>query len=232
MKDLKHISKGLNRRKFSEIYSGKHDLQNNINPMVKSIVDKVFDQLTLIFPAWEHNWKDKDQIIGVKKEWVKAFYENKISTIEQIKLGLAKARKVDSDFLPSCGKFISWCSFSPEDLGYPNEHELLKTCIKHHNNQKMTPPLVLRVRPIILELCKNLSWSVITTSTKEASEKHFRSVYDSLILSGYVEPIESDLTRLETEDVVNENLSEQQKEDKRIRGLNNIQDIKNKLKGK
>lgn len=232
MKTLTQIGKNLNLRKFSEIYSGKHDLQNNINPKVKSIVDKVFEQLTLIFPAWEHNWKDKDQIVGVKREWVKSFYENNINSIDQIKLGLSKARKIDSDFLPSCGKFVSWCSFSPEDLGYPNEQELLKTCIDYHNNQKFVSPLRFKVRPIIIELCKNISWSVITTSTKEYSERHFKSVYRDLILSGYVEPIESDSPKLGTEDVINENLSEQQKEDKRLRGLNNIRDIKKQLKGK
>lgn len=232
MKNLTEIGKNFKPRKFSDIYSGKHGLQNNINPMVKSIVDSVFHELTSIFPAWKYNWKDQDQINDVKKTWVKAFFENNITSIYQIKLGLAKARKVESDFLPSCGKFISWCSLSPSDLGYPNKHEMLSLCIKHHNNQKMTSPLRFIVRPIIIELCKNLSWSIITTAKKEVAERHFRSVYANLILSGYVEPTGSDLAKLETETVINQNLSEQQKEDKRIRGLNNIRDIKNQLKGK
>ncbi len=81
-----------------------HELQNTIPPECKQIVDSLFAQLPYIFPAWGVNWKGKTEaetarkVNTAKKEWVKAFFENGITTSEQLKRGLVEARKSDSDF--------------------------------------------------------------------------------------------------------------------------------------
>ncbi len=102
----------------------------------------MFTQLSIIFPAWKHNWKsddptNPDKILNLAKmEWTKAFNENGINTLEQIKFGFAKARKLESNFLPSCGVFIGWCSPSAEDLGYPSEQQALKMCVSYRADVK------------------------------------------------------------------------------------------------
>ena len=81
-----------------------------IDEFAKNIVNKVFSQLSIIFPAWKYNWKTDSDLNSAKIEWTKAFNENGIHSLEQIKQGFVKARSCESDFLPSCGKFISWCN--------------------------------------------------------------------------------------------------------------------------
>jgi len=103
MKDLTQIAKGINR---SGITDHKEII---IDDLAKNIINKVFDQLAKIFPAWQYNWKTQREIDGAKMEWIKAFNENNICTMEQISCGFFEARKCEGNFLPSCGKFISWC---------------------------------------------------------------------------------------------------------------------------
>ena len=225
MKDLKAVSKTFNPLAI------KKDVV--IDEFAKSIINKVFDQLSKIFPAWQYNWKTQKEIDGAKMEWTKAFNENDIRTMEQIKCGFAKARKSESDFLPSCGKFISWCSPSPEDLGYPSEQQALRQCITHRNNQKMFTPSNIYIRPFIVELCKNIDWWLMNSASTQAehkkAEKHFNDEYLALINSNYQEPEESANERLETKEIVSERMSPIQKKDREKRAKDCVNEVRRKL---
>tara|TARA_R110000824_G_scaffold130852_1_gene292765 strand:- start:1131 stop:1844 length:714 start_codon:yes stop_codon:yes gene_type:complete len=205
-----------------------------IDEFAKSIINKVFDQLSKIFPAWQYNWKTQKEIDGAKMEWTKAFSENNICTMEQIKFGFAKARSSESDFLPSCGKFISWCTPTAEDLGYPSETQAMEDCIKYRNNQKMFTPLKFYTRPIIIELCKRVDWWSLNNATNKAdikkSEAKFNQKYIELINSGYDESINTSNERLETNTVIKDRMSPQQLEDGRQRGLDVMREVRKKLK--
>jgi len=204
-----------------------------IDEFAKNIINKVFDQLSIIFPAWKYNWKTDKEISSAKMEWTKAFNENGISTLEQIKLGFAKARQSESDFLPSPGKFISWCKPSPEDLGYPSEQAALTKCVSHRNKTKMG--IDSHESNFIIELVKQVDWWLMNQATDFASQKkadtHFKETYLNLSVN-YKEPLESDSARLETSNIVKDRMSEQQLEDGRKRGLDALKDIKSKLKRK
>jgi len=208
-----------------------------IDEFAKSIIDRVFNNLAIIFPAWKHNWKsddpqDPDKVLrSAKREWTKAFVENNISTMEQISYGFAKARKSETDFLPSCGKFISWCSPSPEDLGYPSEQQALRKCIEYRNKIKMG--ITINARPFIVELVKRVDWWLINTASSQVehrkAEKHFKEEYLGLINSEYQEPEETSSERLETSEVVRQRMSPQQKEDAIERGKDCVKEMKRKL---
>jgi hypothetical protein len=233
MKDISNVINNLNLAK-----QGDHTLQNKVPPIVKSIVDSLFDQLAFVFPAWKYTWDTEEKIKGAKKEWVKAFFENDITTKEQIAHGLRKARKMDSDFLPSCGKFVSWCAPTPEDLGYPDEQRALRDCISYRNAKKMGVNTI--ERPWLTELCSRVDWWLINTASSQVEHKkadtHFKSVYIDFVNSDYREPEETTHDRLETREIVRDRMSEQQLEDGRKRGLECLKDIrkglaKQKLKG-
>jgi len=230
MKDLKSLVANLGGKiapNNSIDYKGESVV---IDEFAKNIINKVFDQLSVIFPAWKHAWPTEKELSLAKMEWTKAFNENDIKTLEQIKYGFAKARKSESDFLPSCGKFIAWCSPTPEDLGYPSEQQAMNECVKHRNSAKLFGS---NARPFIVELCKQLDWWLITTASNHAEhkkvEKHFKDEYMDLINSGYQEPVETTHVRLETREVVRERMTPQQKEDGRKRGIECVKDIKRKL---
>ena len=205
-----------------------------IDDFAKSIIDRVFNNLAIIFPAWKHNWKsddpnDPDKILrSAKREWTKAFVENNISTMEQISYGFKKARQANTDFLPSCGKFISWCNPSPEDLGFPSEISALELCITHRNKTKMG--LKSYVSDFIIQLVKNVDWWMMNNDVKKSSA-HFKEKYLYLI-ANYEQPEESQHERLETKEIVKDRMSPEQLEDGRKRGLDALKDIKRKLKAK
>ena len=207
-----------------------------VDTFAKNVINKVFNELALIFPAWKHNWKDEAQLNSVKLQWTKAFIENNICTMDQIKCGFSKARHSESDFLPSCGKFIAWCKPTAEDMGYPSEQQAMRLCITHRANQKMFTPRNLHIRPMIVELCKRVDWWLINTASSQVdhkkAEKHFNEEYMKLINSDYQEPEETPHVRLETAEVTTKRMSPEQKEDSRKRTLDSIKDIKRKLKNK
>ena len=230
---MKDISTLVNRMDLAK--KDDHSLQNKVPPIVKTIVDSLFDQLAFVFPAWKYTWDSEEKIKGAKKEWVKAFFENDITTKEQISYGLKKARAEGSDFLPSCGKFVQWCSPTPEDLGYPSEAKALKQCISHRNNEKMFTPLNLNTSHFIMELCKRVDWWEMNNATNQQqvkkSEVNFNEQYLELI-SVYVKPEESSNERLETTEIVRDRMSDKQIEDGRKRGLELLKEVKRKMKHK
>ncbi len=229
MKDIKEISKNFN--------PGNNQVANNseipIDEFAKGIINKVFDQLSVIFPAWKHALPTEKGLSAAKMEWTKAFSENNINSLEQIRYGFVKARASESDFLPSCGKFISWCKPSPEDMGYPNERTALKECLTHRRNKKMFYPPKTVTRPFIVELCKKVDWWLIDTASTQAdhkkADKHFKEEYLALINSNYIEPQVTEHQRLETRDIVEGRKSPEQKAAAKKRALDSINEIKSKL---
>ena len=206
-----------------------------IDQFAKNIINKVFDQLSVIFPAWKHAWPTDKELSAAKMEWTKAFNENDISTLEQVKFGFVKARRSESDFLPSCGKFISWCTPTAEDLGYPSEHNALRECQSHRRMKNMFDQGLIKntTRPFIIELCRYVDWWLIDHAENKAErargEKHFSEEYISLIKSGYQEPEITPHERLETQEVTKVRMTPEQKEDERQRGLDCVKRMRESL---
>lgn len=232
MKDLKQLVNNFNP------VATNNQMQNDvvIDEFAKSIINKVFDQLAVIFPAWKQAWPTDKELSSAKMEWTKAFSENKISTLEQVKFGFVKARRSESDFLPSCGKFISWCTPSAEDLGYPSEHNALRECQSYKRVKDMINQGVgmkITTRPFIIELYSRIDWwlmSHATTRTELArAEKHFKEEYITLIKSGYQEPLKTTHERLETEEVTKVRMTPEQKEDERKRAMDCIKGMRQKF---
>lgn len=111
--------------------------QTAINEGAKRLVDKVFEQLKSIFPAWQYAWKDAKAIDAAKVEWTKAFLENNVNTVEQLKEGFKHARASESDFLPSSGKFVQWCNKSVCDA-YPAYMRFVNRQDPQHEVEVMT----------------------------------------------------------------------------------------------
>lgn len=224
---IQDLAKSFDKKSLSK--NNGHELQDNIPDVVKQIVDAAIGGLKAIFPAWRQAVKSQKEADRLKVEYVKAFYENKINTPEQVKLGLKRARSEDRDFIPSPGKFCSWCKISPESQGWPDAEDCLDLCIACHNNQKLFKPLPLKSRPVVLELVKKLDWWIISNKDEKAALGHLKKVYDKLLKSGYQEPDIEDLAQLTTSEAVNQGMSDEQKEDARKRGREAMAKIKQKI---
>lgn len=109
MKSLTQIAPNLQRAPQTR--------QSQISPSAAYDINDVFKSLKATLSAFRVAFQNDEDLRLAKKSWTKALIENGITTHEQIAKGMRKARQQETDFVPSAGKFISWCKPSAEDLG-------------------------------------------------------------------------------------------------------------------
>ena len=83
--------------------------QPQFNQQAAWEINNIFAQLQTCFPAWRAAIKSQNELNMTKQTWAKALIENNVTSLEQVAIGMKKARASDSDFMPSVGKFITWC---------------------------------------------------------------------------------------------------------------------------
>lgn len=99
--------------------------QSDAMEFISSQFNGLFRQLCQIFPGFRATVKTQDDLNEMRRQWVLAMLEGGIRTREQIDAGLKVARQVESDFLPSCGKFVAWCQQgNPQRAGLPTAEQL------------------------------------------------------------------------------------------------------------
>lgn len=81
-------------------------------------------QLLAVFPAPAS--KSAEDLNEMRRQWLLAFKENGITTLEQINAGMRVARKQEKPFMPSPGQFVAWCrSEQAVSAGLPDANELV-----------------------------------------------------------------------------------------------------------
>lgn len=115
------------------------------------LVNKIFNGLKAIFPAWAAAIKDQDYQNQAKAEWLKGLIENGITSDHQIEAGFVKARAHNSPFLPSIGQFIEWCkqatgvNHPPMEAVFAELQEWLKVNRKDwHNSSPLLQHIIRR----------------------------------------------------------------------------------------
>ncbi len=103
------------------------------------IINKLFFDLKVIFPAWRSAFPEESFEDNAKREWTKAFIENKIAHTSQVELALSKARAWGEPWFPSVGQFIKWCKPSLENYGLPTAEQAFRKVI---NGQKRSHPVL------------------------------------------------------------------------------------------
>lgn len=88
---------------LSEQYTEREQTQQ-----VAQIINGLFVQLAAAFPASLVNLSQED-VNEIRRQWVLAFKENGITTIELVEAGMRMVRRQERPFLPSPGQFIKWC---------------------------------------------------------------------------------------------------------------------------
>lgn len=137
---MKQIGQIANNIATMSIKPSTDELKPVVNENAANFIDYVFDSLKALFPAWKNAWPTVDIENRTKREWVKAFVENGIKSSKQVKLGIKACRSLETDFIPSVGKFISLCRVTPENLGLPNADEAFK--IASFRTKKILHPVL------------------------------------------------------------------------------------------
>ncbi|MGL4682175.1 MAG: replication protein P [Hafnia alvei] len=96
-----------------------------VNENAEKLVDALFANLVQIFPAARQTvLRSPEDTAAMKRQWIVAFAESGVTTMEQVRAGVRMARQQESDFWPSCGKFIGWCKTgAAESAGLPTLDE-------------------------------------------------------------------------------------------------------------
>lgn len=104
---------------------------------VAHVINGVFTQLLAVFPASLAN-RDQREINEIRRQWVMAFRENGITSLDQVSAGMRIARKQERPFLPSPGQFIAWCrSGEFSSAGLPSPDELYDMMMKFCSERSM-----------------------------------------------------------------------------------------------
>lgn len=90
---------------------------NGKKEQVARIFNELFVQLQAAFPASVSTIREQNKLNEFRKQWMLAFLENGITTMEQVNAGMRHARASESQFWPSPGQFIKWCKDSKMVLG-------------------------------------------------------------------------------------------------------------------
>ncbi len=91
------------------------------------------------FPASLAN-RDQNELNEIRRQWVLAFRENGITTMEQVNAGMRVARRQNRPFLPSPGQFVAWCREEASvNAGLPNVSELVDMVYEYCRKRGLYP---------------------------------------------------------------------------------------------
>ncbi|UYM55277.1 replication protein P [Leclercia adecarboxylata] len=106
---------------------------------VAQVINNVFSQLLAAFPATTAN-RDQREMNEIRRQWVLAFKENGITTMEQVQAGMRAARRQERPFLPSPGQFVAWCKAEEATAaGLPSADELVDMIYLYCRNRGLYP---------------------------------------------------------------------------------------------
>lgn len=120
MKTLSEQMVNFDRENFARVARGMPEIQDASAPKVEQtaeIFNALFNALRAAFPASVHTFNDQAEFNELRRQWLMAFRENGITTMEQVNAGLRVARRQERPFLPSPGQFIAWCREGRSVLG-------------------------------------------------------------------------------------------------------------------
>ncbi|MGL5597936.1 MAG: replication protein P [Aeromonas sp.] len=126
------------------------------------LVAGLFEQLKVVFPAWQRAFPSPEMQARALREWTVALVEANCTSREQLQLGMRMARSQGGEWFPSTSRFIKWCVVTPESLGLPT----LDTALAEVRTRRYSHPAVKLA-------AKATSWELQTLSAEA-----YRSVFD------------------------------------------------------
>ncbi|CAM4009261.1 MULTISPECIES: replication protein P [Lelliottia] len=110
---MKNLAEGIRNFDREQARRVAHNLPEQYSEreqtqQVAQIINGLFVQLAAAFPASLVN-RSQEDLNEIRRQWVMAFQENGITTLEQVAAGMRVARRQEKPFLPSPGQFVAWC---------------------------------------------------------------------------------------------------------------------------
>lgn len=122
---------------LQQIY-GTEKPKQQVPEQAAQIFNELFRQLKAAFPALMTSIKDQNDLNELRRQWVLAFVENGITSIDQVNAGMKIARQQATPFLPSPGQFIAWCKQgATRAAGLPDADELYDMVMDYAKRRDM-----------------------------------------------------------------------------------------------
>lgn len=122
---------------LQQIY-GTEKPKQQVPEQAAQIFNELFRQLKAAFPALMTSIKDQNDLNELRRQWVLAFVENGITSIDQVNAGMRIARQQATPFLPSPGQFIAWCKQgATRAAGLPDADELYDMVMDYAKRRDM-----------------------------------------------------------------------------------------------
>jgi hypothetical protein len=135
---MEHISNLLNTSSLNvKREESKYDTALDLH--VTDVVNKLFAFFYSICRGFEKQYQDPKRLNIEKTQWIRAFMDVGLNTLEKVQLGVKKCRIESPINTPTIGQFIKWSTPSPEELGIPRiEDAYIQACenSKTYNTKK------------------------------------------------------------------------------------------------
>ena len=154
-----------------------------IDQATVEVVNRLFNELRAIFPAWRQAWPNDGALAAAKRSWIKGFTSAGINRLEQIRYGIDRCRESGADFAPSVGKFIQWCRPTPELLGLPSANAAYReACRIAHPAADRTG-----IHPAVYHAACETGFFELASLPEEKSRRLFERAYEltvQMVLNG------------------------------------------------
>ena len=148
----------------------------SLNEQTAYDINDIFKSLKAIFPTFKLTFPDDESLRIGKKVWVKTLLEGKITTHEQIRIGMKRAR-ASGDFMPSAGKFADWCRVTASDMGLPSREDAFREAIGNLGvfiTAKWS-------HPAVFEAVKNTTCYTLKNSSEKNARAYFYYHYAVMV---------------------------------------------------
>ncbi|HHH0281436.1 TPA: replication protein P [Yersinia enterocolitica] len=137
MRNVVTAIQNRNGQSLQQMYAADKPKQQ-VPEQAAQIFNELFRQLKAAFPALMTSIKDQSDLNELRRQWVLAFIENGITSIDQVNAGMKIARQQATPFLPSPGQFIAWCKQgATRAAGLPDADELYDMVMDYAKRRDM-----------------------------------------------------------------------------------------------
>lgn len=156
-----------------------------------SIVNQLFKDIFAIKPAFKA--QTQDELETIKRQWMLAFKENSINSVEQLKCGLRKMRKDPSPWFPSPGEFIASCKPDHNFMGWREAYNIAYKIMRQENVSDLSNEQLEIIKHAITQCTRFF----LRNSPRNQTEPVFKYNYDisvSQFIDGQLTVIPNALT--------------------------------------
>ncbi|CAM3692800.1 Replication protein P [Vibrio aerogenes CECT 7868] len=234
MRNIAELAQQVRQTEITGTYdqpqAGQSQQSNTRQPVVSTqtarLVNHIFTELQVIFPAWRVAFPDKSSLNNAKRTWTIALFESRIYHTRQIELGLQKARQSGSPHVPSVGQFIRWCVPTCEALNLPTAEQAF-AMIGDFRYEETRQHLPMVVQAAFHQIGH---WD-LTHLSQQKLFPVFQSHYDGLIRKVAIGEDISQLCPVLLPEPGERTLTLEEKERRRKAGLSKIQQLKQQYFG-